>query len=73
MNSDVYAEQFFKFSAYGAEAVYGFGTRIQAIEWMESANADRKANCYEMEVVEPSEDQEAMAFSLDEWAEEVNA
>jgi len=73
MNSDVYAERFFKFSAYGAEAVYGFGTRIQAVEWMESANADREANCYEIEVVKPSEDEEAIAFSLDEWAEEYDA
>jgi hypothetical protein len=58
-------ETTYKFSAYNAESVYGFGTETEAAQYLDWLNKGREINLFEMAVSEPTDEQaDTLAINL---------
>jgi hypothetical protein len=58
-------ETTYKFSAYNAESVYGFGTESEATQYLNWLNKGREINLFEMAVSDLTDEQaDTLAINL---------
>lgn len=70
MSSDT--DKIWQFSAYNTESIYGYGSRIDADEYLQWLNRDREIDLYEMCEFEMDEEKaDRVAFELRETLEAI--